>query len=691
MKRIRVAVVLALLCAVGPAAQQAPAPPPPAQEPPPVTFRLEVNYVELDAIVTDAQGNPATNLTAGDFEVLEDGRPQQITAFSLVDLPVERLERPLFAPAPIEPDVQTNTSAEGRIYLVVLDDLHTTFTNTIRVKRALRDFFERSFGVNDRAAVVYTSGRGSDAQDFTNNRRLLLASVDRFVGRAQPSEVLGVNDPLNRDPSLLGAGDPVEVEQAFNARTAMSSIRRLAEFMGGVRGRRKAMILVSEGISYDIFDVINKRSASVVMQETSDAVAAATRSNVAIYPVDPRGLSGFDEAIELGGLPADDRTFVAVRGVLDTQRLQQESLRVLATETGGFATVNRNDFDGAFARIVRENSSYYLLGYYSTNERRDGRFRRLEVRVRRPGLQVRSRRGYTAPRGRAPEGRGAAGTNPVVAAAGEALGSPIPIAGIPMRVFAAAYKGSAPNSAVVLAIEVEGAMFRFVEKGGVLTDRLEVTFTAVNSRGDLRGGDRHSVAMAMKPDTAARVRDRGFLIVSQTELPPGRYQMRVAAAEEGANLSGSVLYDLEVPDFYKPGFSMSGLSMTSALESAGTPTALAKNPLGDFLPGPPTTAREFARDDELALFAEFYENTRGAPPHQLDLSTTVRAEGGTVVFEDTETRSSADLQGGSGGHGYAIRVPLRDFAPGAYVLRVEGRSRITPDAVAGREILIRVR
>src|SRR5688572_8412573 len=151
-RRFPVALLLAVLGAVALTAAQQPQTPQP-QEPPPVTFRVEINYVEVDAIVTDAQGNPVTDLTAADFEILEDGRPQAVTAFSLVNLPIERSERPLFAAAPIEPDVQTNTTAEGRIYLIVLDDLHTTFTNTPRVKRALGEFLERNFGSNDLAAV----------------------------------------------------------------------------------------------------------------------------------------------------------------------------------------------------------------------------------------------------------------------------------------------------------------------------------------------------------------------------------------------------------------------------------------------------------------------------------------------------------------------------------------------------------
>lgn len=707
--RLLVAVLLAALGAVAAAGQQpasapgsgaagpqVPAPAPP-QEPPPVTFRVEVNYVEVDAVVTDAQGGIVTDLTQADFDVLEDGRPQKITAFSLVNLPIERAERPLFAAAPIEPDVQVNTAQEGRIYMIVLDDLHTSFTNTSRVRSFLRQFVERNFGVNDLAAVVYTSGRAIAGQEFTNSPRLLLEAIDRFSGRRLRSEALEINDALGttlRDPSderSLRLLDPLEMERAYQARSMLTSVRDLAAFMEGIRGRRKSMLLISEGVSYDIYDVFNNTSAGFILQQANDAVAAATRANVAIYAIDPRGLSAFEEAIEASGTPAGvtPSQFSVTGRLQDALRLSQQSLQVLATETGGFAAINRNDFASAFERVVRENSTYYVLGYYPTNDRRDGRFRRIEVRVKRPGVQVRSRRGYVAPRGRAPNTRAAAGTTPLAAATTAALNSPIPTGGIPLSLSAAAFKGPAPDASVAIAVEMRADMFAFTEKNGTFADRVEVAIGSLDTKGALRGGNRHVLSMEMSAQTAALARERGFRVVSEIMLPPGRYQIRVAAAEEGANRSGSIFYDLEVPDFHKPAFAMSGIAITAASAQA-TPTVRPKDPLADVLPAPQTTARDFARNDVVVLFAEFYENTPNAPPHTIELATTVRAEDGRTVFQSREPRSSTDLQGGSGGYGYSARIPLADVAPGTYVIRVEGRSSIANTTV-GRDVLIRVK
>jgi hypothetical protein len=179
-------------------------------------------------------------------------------------------------------------------------------------------------------------------------------------------------------------------------------------------------------------------------------------------------------------------------------------------------------------------------------------------------------------------------------------------------------------------------------------------------------------------------------MVNQLSLPPGRYQLRIAAATRGGR-TGSVLYDLEVPDFTAAPLTMSGVAITSTL-AIETPTVVPKNALGQLLPGPVIATREFATDDELALFAEFYENAPNAQPHRLDIATTVRSEDGRVVYENREERQSGELQGGRGGYGYEVRIPLSEIGPGTFVIHVEGRSRIGDrDNGVGRDILIRVR
>ncbi len=705
MPKIIAAVMLVAGLTAGLLAQQAPTAPSGQDAPPPVTFRTEVNYVEVDARVTDAQGNVVADLTANDFEVLEDGKPQQVASFSLVDLPIERAERPLFAAAAIPPDVQSNDGREGRIYLFVLDDLHTDPTRANRVKAAARRFIEQNFGVNDLAAVVYTGGRAQDSQDFTNNTRLLLAAIDKFTGRKLRSETLLRIEGAFMNPGsgvVEPGADPDSQERAFRARSAMSTIRRLAEFMAGVRGRRKAMLLVSEGVDYNIYDVIGTNpgssafgptpapsGATGVLEDTAEAIAAATRGNVNIYAIDPRGLSTGDE-----DLVSQSSTFaeqgVGSQSLRNELRLSQQSLQVLAADTGGFAAINQNDFNSAFDRIVRENSTYYLLGYYPTNDKRDGRFRKLVVRVKgHPEWTVRTRSGYVAPRGRAASTTPAPGgtaLNPAIAAA---LGSPLPVAGLPIKVFAAPFKGTAPNAAVAIVVEIDAATLDFVEKDGTFNEKLEVVSSATDVNGKRIPGERQTANLTLKADTFARIKANGFRVLSQWDLPPGRYQLRVAAGN-GTGKAGSVVYDLEVPDFTKAPLVMSGIALTST-SAAATPTIRPKDPLGQFLPAPATAARTFASDETITLFGELYENARNRQPHMVDITTELRAEGGRVVRSSTEERSSTELQATSGGYGFNARLPLTDVAPGLYVIHVEGKSRAGNDPAVSRDVQIRVR
>jgi VWFA-related protein len=664
---------------------------------PPLTFRVEANFVEVDAFVSDATGKPITDLRAGDFQVLEDGKPQMVSAFSLINIPIARAERPLFSPTAIEPDVDTNVGMDGRIYVFVLDDLHVDLTRGPRVKEALHRFFERSFGVNDLAAVVFTSGRSVDGQDFTNSPRLLLAAVDKFMGRKLRSPTLERLDEYNRQQTTgtRNAGDPVNdpagFERGYNARSMLQSLQKLSDFMAGLHGRRKAMVLVSEGIDYNIYNLFeNTSQASTILDATRDAIAAATRGNVSIYAIDPRGLVvPGAELIESSGVVTDEPNLgLGVQSAMDELRLSQDSLRELADETGGFASVNRNNVDEAFDRLVADTSSYYVLGYYPVNDRRDGRFRKIEVRVTRPGVTVRARRGYVAPRGRAAATK--ASNDPGEAALKAAVESPLPVTGIPMRLFAAPYKGAPPNAAITLAIELNVNALKFTEKNGAYTDALSVVTFVADNDGKTRVNEKASVDLNLMPATLARARERGFRITTAVNLPPGRYQLRVSAADT-AGVAGSVVRTLVVPDFYKPPLAMSGVTLLSA-SGVLAPTARVKeDPVGQLLMRPPTTAREFTRDDQLVLFAEVYENQAGGQPHMIDIGTEIRAEGGQVVFRNSETRSSTDLQGGRGGYGYTAQIPLKDISPGLYVVHVEGKRRDGNVPPVAREVQIRVK
>jgi hypothetical protein len=357
-------------------------------------------------------------------------------------------------------------------------------------------------------------------------------------------------------------------------------------------------------------------------------------------------------------------------------RLSQDSLRTISDETGGFAVVNRNQFNTAFDRIVQDNSSYYVLAYYPPTDK-PGKFHKIDVRVTRPGLTVRARRGYALPKVKAASTT--AKPSSTSAEVRDALDSPIPVSGLTMHVFAAPFKGTAPNASVLLGVEMRGRDLK-----PAANDKLELSYMAIDAQGKLRGGTTDSITMNLKPETKARVEQTGIRLLNRVDLPPGRYQVRFAAHDTGGGNVGSVLYDLEVPDFTKAPLSMSGVVLSSGSGSA-QPTARPDEQLRQALPGPPVALRVFPQNDVVALFAEVYD-TEGDKPHKVDIVSTVTSDTGQVVFKADEERASSDLGGKTGGYGYMTKIPMKDLPPGAYVLKVEATSRLGAGATVAREV-----
>jgi VWFA-related protein len=683
IRSIGIALLLSLLTGAALGARQAP-PPQAPQDQSAVTFKVEINYVEVDASVVDRQGQFVPGLKRDEFEVFEDGVKQDVTAFTQVDIPIEKAEPlPLQVKALVEPDVVSNVHPfDGRVYVIILDDKHTAALRAPLVKKAAAQFISKYMAANDVAAVLTTGGQLSATQEFTSNKTLLLRAVNAFAGvklRSETEERLDQYQrqqmvPTNGNPNQSRIEDPLDMERGYDARMALETIAKVSDWVGSIRGRRKAIVLFSEGIDYNIFD-FQKRESTTVQEKMRDVIASATRSDVSIYSIDPRGLTSLaDESIEVsGGFPEDPQMNLSLQSFQDSLRLAQNSLRSLSEETGGYAAVNRNDFNDAFSRVVKDSSAYYVLGYYPKDDRRDGRFRRIEVKVKRPGLEVRSRRGYTAPRGKPPEKPKVPAGDQTSAQVREALDSPLPISGMRLHAFAAAFKGAAPTTDVSVTIEAEGGSFGFVPKDGKYSSDLEVSTIAVDYQGKIRGGDRSFVNFALKPENQPKFVATGVRVSTRLHLPPGRYQIRVAAREGATGRLGTVNYDLDVPDFTKEPIALSGIALASASRGQIT-TVKADDELKAALPGPPSATREFPHGDELALFAEVYDNDLKSP-HTVDITTTVVGEDGKTMYSTSEERQSSELAGKPGGYGHVARFSTKDFPPGIYILTVEGKSR----------------
>ena len=655
------------------------------QEAPP-TFRGGVEAVVVDVVVTDKDGNLVRGLTVDDFEVFENGRRQPITAFTTVEIPLERSEH-VWPDA--EPDVLTNTRPPGRVYMFILDG-SVGPAMALRTRHLLRQFFADNFGDSDLAAIVGGRGLATDGQDFTNNRRLLLAAVDKFAGDAVSV------DPPNR---LLG-----EVERLRGHAASRSDLRDLQErmeFLARMPGQRKAVVWITSLIGFDAYDIMDYQGGvpGLNAEYAHSAMSAATRGNIRIYPISPDGCCG---------------------GALDTAM----DFRAVAALTGGFAHINSNNFTDAFERIVQETSTYYIVGFDSSQKPKSGRYTTFDVKVKRPDLQVKARPGVVEPldfvrRRQPPPQR----QSPVAAA----LGNPVAVSGMPMRVTATPFsdKGG-KNATVSLTMEISPIGLQFAEKSGQYEAALEIRHVTTDARNKLYPEFRHPAKLMLSRDMYERAGERGLRVVSEFGLPPGRYQVRVASA--GAATTGSIVYDLDVPNFRDGALTMSGVALTSD-SAADTLTLQAdvgdrvskgkdcrppvcvpevrrgramsewpaqlKVPFAwqDVLPAPPTTVRDFTLEDTITAYVEVYDNRRQLPndtPYPIDLTTTLRNAEGAVVRTISQQKPSQGVRRPSGGHGFVIPMPLSDLVPGPYLLEVEARTGREPEQAARRRIPIRI-
>jgi VWFA-related protein len=406
-----------LATAVGLSAQATPPPAPPAQAPgqPPQqkpTFSVRVDLVTNDVIVKDEKGNFVPDLTKDEFEIYEDGVKQDITQMTLIHggRATNILAAPP-APTPegiiLPPTRQTASDVSGRIFLFFVDDLHLQFHNTGRIRDLFKRISKNLVHDGDMFGIV-SSGPSSIAVDMTYDKARLDEAIKKIAGNElKPTDI--INGPS-------GSEGPSEVR--YRAHVAFSTVEDVLNNLEQVHNRRKALVYVSDGYDFNPFQdarlglldsnspfaqnefaraqnqmqnsdgsssgVDPMTSQQKQSEEFADADLArelaeltrtANRANVTMYTIDPRGLVGMgdiDEQVD----PTEWNDYV---------RKSQDSLRVIADETGGIAVVNQNDFDKALKKIDADTSDYYVLGYYSKNPDPTKRRRTVDVKITRGG------------------------------------------------------------------------------------------------------------------------------------------------------------------------------------------------------------------------------------------------------------------------------------------------------------------
>jgi len=576
---------------------------PDTQEQP--VFRTGINYVRVDIIVTDRQGRPVTDLKPEEIEVFEDGKLQAIDSFRLIEVtghpkPGES------APRPIRTDYDEESEAgreDVRVFVILLDDYHVRRGASMVVREPLVNFIRTQLGPLDLVGLMYPLTPVGDVR-LTRDHDAVIRAIERFEGRKFDYR------PRNEFEDRYSMY-PAEVVERIRNQVSLSALKAIATRLGGLREGRKAVILVSEGFSNYLPPQLRDPVAELpglgnpyrrapglgdgslaedraqffsnvdLQSDLREVYNAANRANTAIYALDPRGLAPFEYDINEGVGSRIDRQ--ALNATMDT-------LRTLADETDGRAIVNRNDLEGGLRQIVRDSSFYYLVGYNSTQAPSDGKFHEIKVRVKRPGVQVRARKGYWAltaeetARALAPP---KPGPDPAFTRALAAV--EVPSRAELVRTWiglAPAESGRARVTFVWEPVPVPPGERR--ETAG------RVSLVAAGGGGpayfrgtvpDAAGAGEGAPGGAAPPKGGRAV----------FEADPGRLQVRLAIEDAEGRVIGSDLLDLEVPDFTAPQVALTTLEVHRARNAL---ELRAINAAGDPMP---VATREFRRTDRLIV------------------------------------------------------------------------------------------
>ncbi len=628
------------------------------------TFRTSVSTVEVTVVVRNHEGSSVRGLTRQDFSVEENGVAQDIALFSAVDVPrIRSKEKKRIGDTAAHMDVASNTILTARAYVLLMDAPNVDPARSARARQLAKKFINEYMFDGDSAAVV-TLGSSFGNQDFTTDRRRLIAAVDSFIGAKSESAALA---------KLGGGRDSETGVKAFNARLLFESLRRICEGLGAVTRTRRAVVMFSEGLEIDTTDLIGANSdalhaastyAAEIIAAQRTMLAAAQRANVALYAIDPRGLTiGEDILIRARSAAAIDIT-------RETQR-SQSSLRLLANQTGGSALVNSNDFDRGFREVVEANSVYYVLGY--TPSPRGTGFRRIGVSVRRSGLEVTARPGYFADHPTAPSST--AVPAPMIALAGasprmqELLANPLQQAGLDIHATAASIGVRGKDRVVVFVAEFDGAALPFALDEGLLHGDLEVALIAVDRNGKIGWSRATAGKIRFSESERARVA-KGIRFVFEAQLPPGEYQVRLAVIERTRGAAGSVILDVDVKKRSEAGVVTALLLMRPG---DGMPTTGSATMLNAWLPsGAPTTNHRFAPSEPLIVFAALPPpaESSGRP---VDVTLVVLRDDGSEALRLPPLPAVRRQVGETLSRGVLINVPADALGLGAYRLQVEVR------------------
>jgi VWFA-related protein len=669
---------------------------PPAAPSTPV-FRNSVNLVLIDVVVRDKRGNIVTGLKQDDFELFEDGKKQDILSFAFEHVssdakpiesasmfstasngstPVVNAAPPRAAgPAPAAaatPDTPaqplTSEDVAGHRLLTLLFDTSSMQPEDVQkaVESAQR-WVNEQMTPADLVAVASISTSLQVLTDFTSSKERVLQVLSGFTGAdstafgAVDASTASTDDANNTSTDDTTAVDASAQElDSFNNDVRLRALKTLADALAPLQ-QKKAILYFSSGM---------ERNGTDNQVELRAATNAAVKANVAIYPIDSRGL----QAVVPGGSGRQGSR--GGRGAFSGQQVQQqftqlqaqqETLTTLAANTGGTAFTDTNDFGEAFTKVTRDISSYYILGFASTNPARDGRFRRITVKLKsQSDAKVEAREGYYADRDFT---HTAKADREVLLQ--EQLMTQIPATDVPMFVTAGWFRLAADRYYVPVSLAVPGSAIP------ASTDK--VTLDVAGFIRDERGAPvgRIRDTMTVPPSSAADLTSRQVLYETGVTLPPGRFSVKLVVRENGTGQMGTFETPIVVPELKQAPVKVSSLVLSTQLQNVGnkkTASPLVK----DGTEIVPNLTHIVSRSQKLYFYYEVYDPAaEGGSP--LVRTSLAFYRGKTKVFETPVVERTALDAPDRKANIFQFEIPAERFKPGLYTCQVN-----IVDEIAGK-------
>lgn len=554
---------------------------PPARQSEDETVKITTNLVQVDAVITDKDGNPVTDLKSEELEIREDDKPQKITNLSYVELessgPARPTEtaRPIDKNAPPLPPIRLRPDQVHRTIALVVDDLGLSFESAHSVRLALKKFLDQQMRPDDLVAIIRTGGGIGALQQFTSDKRQLYAAVEKVkwnpTGRGGVAAFAPIgNDPLNPSEANAGSEDNVDapkggtVEEFREELFAVGTLGALNYIVRGLRQLpgRKSIVLISDG--FKIFNRSDQANSTRVLDALRHLTDLSNRAAVVIYTMDARGLPS------LGFSAADSTSGMSIQQVeqsLSTRRSDffesQNGLNYLALQTGGLAIRSTNDLNGGIKRVMEDQRGYYLVGYRpdeSTFDQVSGRrrFHRLSLKVTRPGkFNVRMRNGFYGITDEEVKPAQPGSSQQMISA----LTSPFGSAGVQLRLTSLFANDLKLGSIMQSIIHIKGRDLTFTDEAdgwhkGVF-DILAITFGDNGMVVD-QIGRTHTVRVRGK--AYERVLSDGFTYTITVPVKKaGAYQLRAALRDVASARVGSASQFIEVPNLKKNRLTLSGI------------------------------------------------------------------------------------------------------------------------------------